>query len=183
MLQKCPHHRPATDSAPEAAPTVPMAASRRRPLGTTLISAALTAVAAFVLILTVVAAGPQPQSEPDRAQHQLYLPMVAVSTSQTARASSVSPDAAITVEARVSQACKPTDAKPVSGARITVVTNESSATTTTNALGHAVFGATGEPARILIEWPSGLIPCPNSQPIIELPDGNGAVEFVAQAYP
>lgn len=148
-----------------------------------LLGAALTGVAAFMLILSFVAARPQPESEPDRARYQLYLPMVAADTSQTARASSVAPAAAITVGVRVSQVCKPTDAEPVSGARITMVANDFSATTTTNSLGHAVFSATGEPARILIEWPSGLIPCPNSQPVIELPDGKGTVEFVAQTYP
>lgn len=177
------HPCPAPHSTSAAGLPRPIVPHGQRSLAAMLVGAALTAVAAFMLLLSAVAAGPQLQSEPDRAGHQLFLPLVAANTSLTDHAESGVLDAGITVEARVSQACKPAEAEPVIGARITVVTDAFSATTTTDALGNAVFGATGEPARILIEWPTGLVPCPNSQPVMELPAGAGAVEFVARTYP
>jgi hypothetical protein len=164
-----------------SAPRLPTRGRQR--LIATLIGATLTAVAAFTLILSSAAADAPNQPDTSGGQQQVYLSMVAINARQTARASAIVPDATITVAAQVSQSCKPGTSAPVSGARITVITSNFSTTTTTNATGHATFGATGVPARVQIEWPAGLFPCPNSQPTVELPDGSGAVDFVAQAYP
>ncbi len=122
-------------------------------------------------------------AQPTGEAHRVYLSMIAVDAGLTNRASTSAPQSAISVAARAVLSCDNQGGTPipVSGARIMVITDHSSRTAFTDASGEALFSAASEPAVIQIEWPVGLIPCPNSRPSAELPHGAGEVEFMALA--
>lgn len=115
----------------------------------------------------------------------VFLPMVAASASSTNQAGVILPETAITVMAQASNVCQADSAIPVAGARITVVTDNESHAHVTDSTGYVVFESTSSPAVVQIEWPVGLLPCPNSRPVVELESGVGEVKFLANtaAYP
>lgn len=114
-----------------------------------------------------------------------YLPMVAANAGTTQQSRSDAQTAAIDVVAQGHTACEANEARPVAGARITVVTDHDSRVGVTDAEGHALFEAANDAAVVQIEWPAGYLPCPDSRPIVELPSGAGEVTFTASApaYP
>ena len=138
---------------------------------TRVVLATLIALMGLTFVLQRAAAEARP--------HRVYLAMVAAGTNQANRASTSSPNATISVEARAGLSCGEGESVPVRGARITVVTDHSRRVALTDDTGFALFSATSEPAVIQIEWPVGFLPCPNSRPIVELPSGTGEVQFTA----
>jgi hypothetical protein len=115
----------------------------------------------------------------------VFLPMIAANAGPLRQAGPMAPEALITVVAQTSHVCQADAAVPVAGARITVVTDHGSRVNVTDAAGFALFEPADEPAVVQIEWPVGLLPCPNSRPMVELPSGAGEVKFMASAaaYP
>lgn len=140
--------------------------------GTRVIFAAFIAIAGLMFVLQQ--AGAEPET------HRVYLAMVTVA-GPASQAGNSTPNAAISVAARAGLSCDGDETVPVGGARITVITDHSSRIAMTDATGYALFTATAKPAVIQIEWPVGFLPCPNSRPVVELPGGAGAVEFMAVA--
>lgn len=122
-----------------------------------------------------------PQAAADPSPHRAYLPMVAANTGLTRQARTTGPNTAISVIAEASASCKEGEMAPVTGARITVITDHGTRIGMTNESGYALFSAANEPVVIQIEWPAGFFPCPNSRPMVELPGGAGEVTFVATA--
>lgn len=146
----------------------------RHLLSMNVIRAAIAVFIAFVgLSLVLQKASAEPRL------HQAYLPVVTADAGLTKQTHSGTPDAVISVVARAGVSCKAGETLPVTGARITVVTDHGSRIGLTNESGYAVFSAASEPAVIQIEWPAGLFPCPHSRPMAELPNGAGEVTFVA----
>ena len=115
----------------------------------------------------------------------VLLPMIAANAGHAGQAGPMVPEALITVVAETSNVCQASAAVPVAGARITVVTDHGSRVDVTDATGFVLFEPADEPAVVQIEWPAGLLPCPNSRPMVELPSGAGEVKFmaIAAAYP
>ena len=85
----------------------------------------------------------------------------------------------IRVLANAALSCDAGEGSPVMGARVTVFTQNSVSMAFTNQVGEALFGAVQGPALVQIEWPAGLMPCPNSPITAELPSGVGEVTFLA----
>ncbi len=139
---------------------------------TRIVSATFIALVGLALVLQQAAAEPE--------THRVYLAMVTVA-GPASQASNSTPNAGISVAARAGLSCDGGETVPVSGARITVITDHTSQIAMTDATGYALFTATAEPAVIQIEWPVGFLPCPNSRPIVELPNGSGEVRFMAAA--
>ncbi|MFQ5856775.1 MAG: hypothetical protein ACE5LU_14165 [Anaerolineae bacterium] len=135
--------------------------------------------AAFIAIVGLTVVLQQAAAEPSR--HRVYLAMITVRTSPATRANTSAPNSAISVAARAGLSCEGGETVPVSGARIMVMTDHMTLIAMTDETGYALFSATTEPAVIQIEWPVGFLPCPNSRPIVELPNGAGEVEFTATA--
>lgn len=147
-----------------------------------LLIAALIAIIGLSLVLQQAAAEPGPQESAD-GQRRVYLAMITLGAGSTQPDPGNTPNAAINVVARAGLTCGGEETIPVTGARVTVVTDGSSRVAMTDDTGQVVFGAASGPAMIQIEWPAGLFPCPNSRPMVELPNGFGEVEFAAVAAP
>lgn len=90
-----------------------------------------------------------------------------------------SPSSGIHVAALAALTCEPGEGSPVMGARITLITENGISMALTSQTGEALFSATSGSAVVQIEWPVGLVPCPNSTVSAELPAGAGEVQFVA----
>ena len=133
----------------------------------------------------VVVGRPISFTENDCERGCVFLPMVAANAGSTSQSGSIGPEAALTVMAQASDVCQAEEAVPVAGARITVVTDRDTRMSVTDSTGYLLFEPAGEPAVVQIEWPVGLLPCPNSRPMAELPTGAGDVKFLASpaAYP
>ncbi len=140
---------------------------------TRILFAVLVAMAGLMLILQRATA--------EAEAHRVYVPLVASGAGHINRGSASVPNATISVEARAGLSCEAEETVPVSGARITVIADDSSRVAMTDETGYALFSATVAPAVIQIEWPVGFLPCPNSRPIVELPSGAGQVQFTAVA--
>lgn len=147
------------------------------------IIAAFIAIIGLTVVLQQAAAEPRLRPELAEGRHRVYLPMIAANAGLTKQADNNSPNAVISVVAQAGLSCKDGEMVPVTGARITVITDHSSRVGMTDEAGYALFSATSEPAVIQIEWPAGLLPCPNSRPMVELPTGTGEVEFLATTAP
>ncbi|MBS1252415.1 MAG: hypothetical protein MAG451_01454 [Anaerolineales bacterium] len=151
---------------------------------TRIVFATFVALMGLMLLLQQQAAADSGlAAQPAGGAHRVYLGMIAVDAGLTNRASTSAPQSAISVAARAVLSCDNDGDTtiPVGGARIMVITDHSSRTAFTDASGEALFSAAPEPAVIQIEWPVGLLPCPNSRPSTELPNGAGEVEFMALA--
>jgi len=133
----------------------------------------------------VVVGRPISFTESDCGRGCVFLPMVAANAGSTSDPGPVGPEAALTVVAQASNVCQAEGAVPVAGARITVVTDHDSRVDVTDSAGYVLFEPAGSPAVVQIEWPVGLLPCPNSRPMVELASGAGDVKFLASpaAYP
>lgn len=130
--------------------------------------------------VTLQQASAEPTSEDGAGAQRVFLPMIAADTNPGNRSSTNSPSAAISVAAHAAASCEDSVMLPVSGARITVAVDSSSRVAMTDVRGYALFSATAEPAIIQIEWPAGFLPCPDSRPAVELPNGTGEVRFKAR---
>lgn len=137
--------------------------------------------AAFLVLVGSAIVLERAAAEPNTETYRTYLSMVTVDAGPSDRASNNVPDAVISVAAWVVSSCQDhNDVRtPVKGARITVITEESPLVDFTDMSGRALFSATTEPAVVQLEWPVGFLPCPNSRPLVELPNGAGDVEFFA----
>lgn len=133
----------------------------------------------------VVVGRPVSLTESDCGRGCVFLPVVAANAGSTSETGSVGPEAALTVVAQASNVCQAEGAVPVAGARITVVTDRDTQMSVTDSAGLVLFEPAGKPAVVQIEWPVGLLPCPNSRPMVELASGAGEVKFLASpaAYP
>lgn len=147
-----------------------------------------------ILTICIVTAGLmlflQPASaEPGRGpatadgQHRVYLGLVATGSGLANQVNTTGPSPTLSVTARAGLSCSDGETVPVRGARVTVITDDSSRIAVTDEAGSVLFSATTDPAVIQIEWPVGFLPCPNSRPVVELPTGTGEVEFIAVAGP
>lgn len=148
---------------------------------TQVVFAASIAILGLTLVLHQAAAEPRLEAKLGEGPHRVYLPMIATSAGPAKKSSTNVPNAVISVAARAGLSCEDGETVPVNGARITVMTDHTSRIGLTDESGYALFTATTEPAVIQIEWPVGFLPCPNSRPVVELPDGVGEVEFTAVA--
>ena len=115
--------------------------------------------------------------------HRVYLAMISAGIRATEPQTTTSPATTIRVVAQAGQSCTADEWMPVYGARILLRGGRISQMATTDPMGQALFSATTEPAILQIEWPAGMLPCPNSQPIVELPAGAGEVTFLARYLP
>lgn len=140
-------------------------------------------IAGLALFLQPASAEPGHAPATADGQHRVYLGLVAAGSGLANRFSTTGPSPTLSVTARAGLSCSDGETVPVRGARVTVVTDDSSRIATTDEAGNALFSATTDPAVVQIEWPIGFLPCPNSRPVIELPTGTGEVEFIAVAGP
>lgn len=143
------------------------------------ITAVRVITAAFIAILGLALVLQQAAADP--AAHRVYLPTMAVNLGSLRQAGPTTPNGMISVVAQAGLSCKDGETMPVTGARVTVVTAQGSVIGMTDESGYALFGATGGPTLVQIEWPAGFFPCPDSRPVVELPAGMGTVKFVAIA--
>lgn len=148
---------------------------------TRFVFAVFIAIVGCMLILQQATA--ESASDTGAGQYRVYLALVSAGSGPANRAVPATRDGAISVTARAGLSCSDGETVPVRGARITVITDESSRIAMTDETGNVLFSATAEPAVVQIEWPVGFLPCPNSRPVVELPAGTGEVEFIAIAGP
>ncbi|MFQ5592831.1 MAG: hypothetical protein ACE5HA_01645 [Anaerolineae bacterium] len=140
-------------------------------------------IAGLALFLQPASAAPEHEPATADGQHRVYLGLVAAGSGLANRVSTTSPNPTLSVTARAGLSCSDDETVPVRGARVTVITDDSSRIAMTDEAGNVLFSATTDPTVIQIEWPIGFLPCPNSRPYVELPAGTGEVEFVAVAGP
>lgn len=165
--------------------TIPFASAKGHPLmrATRATLALLITIAGLILFFQPAAAQPGRSSDTAEGQHRVYLGLVAAGSGLANRVSTTGPSPALSVSARAGLSCSDGETVPVRGARVTVITDDSSRIAMTDEAGNVLFSASTDPAVIQIEWPVGFLPCPNSQPVVELPAGTGEVEFIAVAGP
>ncbi len=115
--------------------------------------------------------------------HRMYLAMISAGVRATESPTTTSPATTIRVLAQAGQSCAADEWMPVHGARIMLRVGRISQMATTDLMGQVLFSATAEPAILQVEWPVGMLPCPSSQPIVELPAGTREVTFLARYLP